>query len=92
MKTTYSDNFIRFWKVYPSRMGLKTGKSQSYKIWVRDKLDSDTDAIIASVEAHKSLKQWLEDEGKYIPMPTTFLNQERYEDEIEVKVKRELIL
>lgn len=37
--------------------------------------------MIAAVEAQCRSTEWQEDNGKYIPYPATWLNQERWEDE-----------
>lgn len=39
------------------------------------------DKMIASIEKSKKSDQWQKDGGKYIPMPATWLNQKRWEDE-----------
>jgi hypothetical protein len=38
--------------------------------------------ILASVELHKKSLQWTKDGNQFIPYPATFLNQERWNDEI----------
>ena len=38
--------------------------------------------IIKAVENQKKDEKWLRDGGRYIPMPATWLNQERWDDEI----------
>ena len=38
-----------------------------------------------SIEQSKKSEQWTKDNGKYIPMPSTWLNQRRWEDEGLVK-------
>ena len=40
--------------------------------------------IVKSVEEHKLSDQWLRDNGQFIPHPQTWLNQRRWEDEVEV--------
>lgn len=37
--------------------------------------------MITALEKQKQSKQWLKDNGQYIPNPTTWLNQKRWEDE-----------
>lgn len=51
----------------------------SEKLWKR---------IISDVEARKTSRDWTKDGGQYIPNPSTYLNQRRWEDEIQtVKAK-----
>lgn len=72
--------FARFWSVYPKRVG----KLAARKVWTRLRTDAAlTDRIIAGVEQYAQTEQWQRDGGRYIPNPATFLNQRRWEDEIE---------
>ena len=71
--------FDRFWTVYPK----KTAKAVAQKAF--DKIAPDDallDTMIKSVESFKKTQQWLKDDGQYIPNPTTWLNQRRWEDEL----------
>lgn len=70
--------FEKFWQAYPK----KTSKATAFGIWTRKKLDHHIDAIMSGLNAYKTSDQWRKEGGKYIPMPSTFLNQERWEDEI----------
>ena len=68
--------FDDFWAVYPTKENKKKAKS----IWSKKKLDSKADIIIADVIKRKAChKRWLDG---FIPNPTTYLNGERWEDEI----------
>ena len=78
-------NFEIFWKKYPK----KIGKKQAFLKFKKIKIDFNL--ILKSLENHKRTEQW--SNIKYIPHPTTWLNQERYNDEIEIpKVERTLII
>lgn len=69
--------FDDFWKEYPCKEG---SKKKAKDIWSRKKLDLKADMIIADVIKRKSChKRWLDG---YVPYPTTYLNGERWEDEI----------
>lgn len=71
------DRFPDFWKAYPT----KRNKKKARDAWKRKRLDAKADEIIADVEARiKKDGQWLEG---YVPHPTTYINGERWEDEIE---------
>lgn len=68
--------FDEFWAVYP----LKENKKKAREIWIRKKLDRKADILIADVIKRKAChKKWLEG---FIPLPTTYLNGERWEDVI----------
>lgn len=77
----YKDsNFITFWNLYPK----KTGKGDAWRAWQKLKIGSALSArIFESVREHINCRQWQKDEGQYIPNPATFLNQRRFDDEVE---------
>ncbi len=73
-----ADRFSDFWNVYP----IKKKKKTSHEIWKRKRLDSIADQLIQNVvTCLKSDKRWLDG---FIPDPTTYLNQERWDDELQV--------
>ena len=41
------------------------------------------DSVIEAVERQKRSDQWTRDNGQYIPHPATWLNQGRWEDELQ---------
>lgn len=74
------DDFEEFWEAYPR----KIGKGDARKAWKKIKQAvSLLPRILASVEEHKNSEQWRREGGRFIPYPATFLNQERWEDEVE---------
>lgn len=77
-----SEFFPKFWEVYPR----KQDKAKSEAIWIRKNLDAIADRIISAVQRHKQGSQWQSEKGRYIPKPTTFLNGERWEDEVDLPV------
>lgn len=77
------EKFIAFWKAYP----VKKAKAYAEKIWIRMKMDDELfDIIMAALEEHKLSEQWVKDGGRFIPHASTWLNQRRWEDELEVQV------
>lgn len=70
------DWFSIFWEAYPK----KIGKGSAEKAWA--KLKPDLAVVLSAIEEQKKSKQWSENDGKYIPHPTTWLNQKRWEDEV----------
>jgi hypothetical protein len=81
-KKDYTDDFLKFWKAYPK----KIGKGAAYKSWLKIKPNNGTFAlIITAVEKQRNCDQWVKDSGQYIPHPATWLNQCRWEDEVEEK-------
>lgn len=78
-ETAQTNSFESFWKVYPK----KQSKLTAQKAW--EKLNPDTElteAIINAVERAKMSRQWKEKDGQYIPLPASYLNQRRWEDDL----------
>jgi hypothetical protein len=60
------------------------GKGAAEKSWKNLKVDDTLlKTILDAVEAQKKSNQWVRDNGQYIPHPTTWLNQKRWEDEVD---------
>lgn len=77
------DLFARFWALYPR----KQDKAKAQKAWAKLKVDADLFAMIAKgLAAQAASHDWLKDGGKYVPMPTTWLNGRRWEDEVKTNV------
>lgn len=71
------DAFETFWKAYPR----KVGKDAARRAFAKVKVPVET--LVAAVEAQKASSQWTKDNGQFIPNPATWLNQGRWEDEVE---------
>lgn len=72
--------FNEFWQAYPK----KVGKGLAEKLYKKIKPDKELQqTILQAVSAAKQSKQWNENNGQYIPNPATWLNQKRWEDELE---------
>lgn len=70
-----SVGFTEFWKAYPN----KTGKGAAEKSWEKQKPDLAT--VLAALAWQTKQDAWTKDQGKFIPHPSTYLNQRRWEDE-----------
>lgn len=69
--------FNTFWNEYPK----KVAKAAAYKSWA--KVDPKLyDTIMAALTTQKASEDWTKENGKFIPHPTTWLNQQRWEDEL----------
>lgn len=76
--------FDEFWGAYPR----KIGKAAARKVYQRLKPTADLHAkILTAIDTAKHSDQWTKDNGQFIPHPTTWLNQGRWDDELEVKSK-----
>lgn len=74
------NRFDDFWTEYPK----KKDKTKARSKWISKKLDSKAEMIIADVRNRKSNDHdWTKDGGQFIPYPSTYLNGERWEDDIQ---------
>lgn len=75
--------FDRFWQLWPSNSAggyqRKGGKSQCLKIWTKNHNESQTETILKHIAWLKSTPDWLKNNGSFIPMPSTYLNQQRWD-------------
>lgn len=75
----YTPEFDRVWNSYPK----KIGKAEAFTSFTNLKPDEAlTTRIIASIARYQKTSQWQDNDGRYIPHCTTFLNQRRFEDEV----------
>ncbi|MDE9420131.1 hypothetical protein P1O00_09110, partial [Erysipelothrix rhusiopathiae] len=72
--------FEMFWKLYPKRQDKKKAKTKLIQIIRKNPKLAQT--IISDLERRVNCQDWKKDDGKYIPLPTTYLNGERWDDEI----------
>jgi hypothetical protein len=70
--------FDEFWSRYPR----KIGKGTAVKAWKAAAKKADADAILSGLDAH--LPIWAKTEAKFIPHAATWLNGERWTDEVDV--------
>lgn len=74
--------FETFWKAYPR----KVGKQAAFRSWKKIRPSRELAArICKSVKLHSESEAWMREKGRFVPNPATFLNQGRYDDEIEAK-------
>lgn len=65
---------LEFWPTYPN----KVGKPAALKAYLKAK--PELPALRAGLQLWKESTDWQKDDGRFIPHPTTFLNQRRWED------------
>lgn len=75
----YADRFVRWWSAYPRKVGKGAAEKAFLKLNPSEEL---TEQMIAAVTAQRATAQWQRDGGQYIPNPSTWLNQERWRDEV----------
>lgn len=76
--------FERFWDVYPKKVGKKDAMRAFGKV------KADVQVLIDAVNRQKLSSQWCKDGGQYIPNPSTWLNQERWNDELDTNMGRKV--
>lgn len=72
--------FAEFWSAYPRKESKKKAELSFLKISPSPDLFAK---IMAGLDRAKKSQQWTKDGGAFIPHPTTWLNQERWNDELE---------
>lgn len=70
--------FDRFWEAYPRRQGKEAARKAWAKIRPDDALLAE---MLAALERQRASDQWRKDGGQFIPLPATWLNGRRWEDE-----------
>lgn len=74
---TVPPSFDRFWAAYPN----KVGKDAARKAWEKAKGKPKIDELLAILDRQKTWPKWRNDNGRYIPNPSTWINQGRWNDE-----------
>ena len=79
-KTLAERRFDEFWAAYPKKVGKKAARSS----WNKIKPDAELhDKIMTAIGRARVTDQWQRENGRFIPNPTTWLNQGRWDDEYE---------
>lgn len=72
------EEFNKFWEAYPRKIGKQAARKAF------DKLPASVyPKLVPAVEAQKNGQQWKREDGRYIPNPATWLNQGRWDDEVQ---------
>jgi hypothetical protein len=70
--------FEKFWEDYGKKGNRKTASTAFLNLPFKD-----IDSIFEKLPKHLAQEQWVKNGGQYKPNATTFLNQRRWEDEIQ---------
>ena len=76
--------FEDFWELYPRKVGKKMARTAWLKLTDKQKV-----AAMTALPNHLQYWKQKETDSEFIPFPATWLNQERFEDEIDLTVKSE---
>lgn len=71
----YMDDFDMFWMTYPKKVGKEAAK----KAWL--KVNPNLTVVLQALSWQKESPQWFKNNGQFIPNPSTWINQHRWEDE-----------
>lgn len=76
-------SFDQFWAAWPSNTvggyQRKAAKSMCAAKWAKMSYDSQLETILRHIHWLKTTPDWLKDRGAFIPMPITYLNQQRWD-------------
>lgn len=74
-----AEGFEQFWKLYPK----KKGRKDAVKAWAKLKPNDELrQTLITALGSHCLSEDWTKDGGRYIPNASTWLNGERWTDEL----------
>lgn len=82
-KESEKGEFEQFWQAYPR----KVGKKAALKAWHAAKDKPDLLRILSALAAAKQSPDWTKENGKFIPHPATWLNQGRWDDEVQSRTQ-----
>jgi hypothetical protein len=78
--------FDEFWSAYPRKIAKAVARKAFAKLTEQQQLDA-----CKAIDDHNAYWQTKETELEFIPHPATWLNQERWEDELVIEPKKEKI-
>lgn len=74
-----AEAFEVFWKLYPN----KKSKKDARKAWEKLKPSAELRmTLMTALGNHRISRDWAKDDGQYVPMASTWLNGERWTDEL----------
>ena len=73
------DGFESFWSAYPK----KVGKPAAIKAFRSAKISGHLPDVLADIEDKAGSEAWTKAGGQFVPNPATYLNQRRWEDQID---------
>ena len=79
--SAYTEEFEAFWAAYPK--GRKVGKGGAFALFnkLMKKEPDLLQEVLSALEWQVKQENWTKEQGKYIPMPETYLSKRRWEDE-----------
>jgi len=81
-KDTKINGFDEFWKAYPN----KKDKQKAMRAWSKHR--PELKKVLSALKTQSQSDQWTKEDGRFIPLPTTWLNGARWEDEASGKPEK----
>ena len=78
-------NFELFWSAYPNKKSKKAAFEKFKRI---DFKKTSFESIMISLEKQKLSDDWTKNGGQYVPMPQTWIFNERWNDEIQLSAQQ----
>lgn len=79
--------FEQFWEMYPR----KVSKREAFKAWMKMK-EPDKLLAVSAIENHIKYWELKGTEKEFIPHPSTWINQGRWEDELDMEPKKAKVI
>lgn len=79
--------FAKFWKAYPK----KVNKAYARKCFAKAIKKVSLDTLLSAIENQKQSVNWMKSNGQFIPDASTWLNNERWDDEVEIQKQEKRI-
>ena len=78
---SYPDDFEQFWNAYPKHR--RKGKKAAFTAWKTAKQTNlpSLDRVLEVLREQKTWPDWTKNNGQYVPLPKTWLNGGRWDDE-----------
>ena len=87
-KEIYGQNFLFFWKMYPHKVAKKKAHEAWQKLEKVENIETLLPTLLNAIEKQHQAKGTLKANGEFVsewPHASTWLNGNRWEDEIDVK-------
>jgi len=69
-----------FWPAYPNKKSKATALKAFRRFRKKKPARKNLDSILADLESRRRTPDWTKQNGQFIPMASTYLNQERWDD------------
>lgn len=76
-RSAHNTDFQKFWVAYPK----KRDKTRAEKAFSKAICKTDLETMLQALEQQKGSPDWQKDDGQFIPLPSSWLNGCRWEDE-----------